>query len=122
MELESGTETDHQPVMRHAEAINMAARLSIFGTLIDRVASIIGVKRMEATIGQEEIPQGDPVSQQGGCSSRPIQSPRPERPRRIERPHFVVDSIQGVRPAALEALYEGIYEKAIMKQPPRRQC
>ena len=51
------------------------------------------------------------------------QLPKPKKPRRVDDgPHFVVDSIQGVRPAALEALYEGIYEKAIMKQPPRRQC
>jgi len=35
MELESGTETDHQPVMRHAEAVSAAARLSILGALRD---------------------------------------------------------------------------------------
>lgn len=122
MEFKPGVEADRQPNMRHAKAINMAARLSIFGTLIDRVASIIGVKRVETTIGQEEIPQGDPVSQQGECSSRPIQSPRPERPRRIERPDFVARGISGDRPAILEAFYsDEVFERAIKQQPRRRR-
>lgn len=56
-------------------------------------------------------------------SSSSEQLPKPERPRRIERPDFVARGIQGEHPQQyLDAFYnDEIYQRAIKQQPRRRR-
>ena len=128
MELESGTETDHQPVMRHAEAVSAAARLSILGALRDWwVDNVMRAKKggeADAVVGQEETTQDHPASQREGLcsplSGLPLVATDPESlitlslKSVLSGEHYrVVRSFHTSRPKGLDEFYDYSLKKMI---------